>query len=247
VRFVITGSSGHLGEALVRVLGSQGQDVVGVDVLASRSTNLVGSVCDRQVASAAVEGADVVIHAATLHKPHLATHDTQQFIETNVLGTATLLDSACDAGVGAPTRSRGACLPSNARNGPAFRDTSSAPQRRSPRPTSQNYGSTPRAWSVAIIPTIRTYTPPGAGECSPKLTASMSTHGPARPWDGTTVRLRLGFRAYPLRGRHPKCPGERDQDQRLAPGANRRLPHRCQMSMRISPPHPGALGRFKAR
>lgn len=101
VRFAVTGSSGHLGDAEGRVQRSQGHDVVGVDILASPSTSLVGSVCDRQVATAAVEGADVVIHAATLHKPHLGTHHTQQFIETNVSGTAMLLDAACDAGVGA--------------------------------------------------------------------------------------------------------------------------------------------------
>jgi nucleoside-diphosphate-sugar epimerase len=101
MRFAVTGSSGHLGEALVRVLSCQGHQVVGLDVVASRTTRLVGSVCDRDLAAAAVEGADAVIHAATLHKPHLASHDAREFIETNVSGTAVLLNAAADAGVGA--------------------------------------------------------------------------------------------------------------------------------------------------
>jgi nucleoside-diphosphate-sugar epimerase len=101
MRFAVTGSSGHLGEALGRVLTSQGHDVVGLDVLGSPFTGVVGSVCDRERVTAAVEGADVVIHAATLHKPHLATHDPQEFIRTNVSGTAVVLDAASDAGVGA--------------------------------------------------------------------------------------------------------------------------------------------------
>ncbi len=99
VRILVTGSSGHLGEALVRELSSQGHDVVGLDVVESPSTTLVGSITDRDLATAAVSSAHAVIHAATLHKPHLATHSTQAFIDTNVSGTAVLLDEAAKAGV----------------------------------------------------------------------------------------------------------------------------------------------------
>jgi len=99
MRIVVTGSSGHLGEALVRSLGSAGHDVFGVDVLPSAFTALVGSVTDRDVAHAAVTDADAVIHAATLHKPHLATHSFEAFVETNVAGTAVLLEAAIGAGV----------------------------------------------------------------------------------------------------------------------------------------------------
>jgi nucleoside-diphosphate-sugar epimerase len=41
-----------------------------------------------------------VIHAATLHKPHVATHSRQSFIDTNVTGTLNLLEEAVVAGVG---------------------------------------------------------------------------------------------------------------------------------------------------
>src|SRR6478736_5022233 len=69
MRILVTGSAGHLGEALVRVLCSAGHDVVSLDVLASPFTTLVGSL------------------------PRAA------FVETNVTGTLTLLEEAVAAGV----------------------------------------------------------------------------------------------------------------------------------------------------
>jgi nucleoside-diphosphate-sugar epimerase len=101
VRVLVTGSSGHLGEALVRVLGSDGHDVVGLDVLESPHTSVVGSVVDRGLVRRHMVGVDAVIHAATLHKPHIATHDPQAFLDTNVSGTLNLLQEAAAAGVGA--------------------------------------------------------------------------------------------------------------------------------------------------
>src|ERR1700748_371635 len=43
--------------------------------------------------------ASVVIHTATLHKPHVATHGKQAFVDTNVTGTLNLLEAAVAAGV----------------------------------------------------------------------------------------------------------------------------------------------------
>jgi UDP-glucose 4-epimerase len=40
-----------------------------------------------------------VVHAATLHKPHITTHSWQDFIDTNVTGTLVLLEAAVAAGV----------------------------------------------------------------------------------------------------------------------------------------------------
>src|SRR5207302_7634683 len=44
-------------------------------------------------------GVDALIHGATLHKPHIATHSRQAFIDTNVTGTLNLLEEAAAAGV----------------------------------------------------------------------------------------------------------------------------------------------------
>jgi UDP-glucose 4-epimerase len=99
MRVLVTGSSGHLGEALVRVLRSEGVDVTGLDVLASPFTTVVGSVADRTLVRRAVQGVDAIVHAATLHKPHVGSHGRQEFVDTNVTGTLNLLEEAVSAGV----------------------------------------------------------------------------------------------------------------------------------------------------
>jgi UDP-glucose 4-epimerase len=101
VRVLVTGSSGHLGEALVRVLRDAGSAVVGVDVLPSPGlTDVVGSLVDRAVVRRCVEGVDAIVHAATLHKPHVESHSRQDFVDTNVTATLGLLEEAVAAGVG---------------------------------------------------------------------------------------------------------------------------------------------------
>jgi len=95
---LITGSSGHLGEALVRSLRGRAR-VAGLDRLASPFTEHVGTLTDRGFVRRCVEGMDAVIHAATLHKPHVATHSRQDFVDTNITGTLNLLEEAVAAGV----------------------------------------------------------------------------------------------------------------------------------------------------
>ena len=41
-KVLVTGSAGHLGDALARVLRGHGYEVVGLDLLASPSTTVVG-------------------------------------------------------------------------------------------------------------------------------------------------------------------------------------------------------------
>jgi UDP-glucose 4-epimerase len=101
VRILVTGSAGHLGEALVRSLRGSGHDVVGLDLLDSPYTDVTTSVTDRTAVRAAMGGADAVLHTATLHKPHVASHPRQAFVDTNVTGTLVLLEEAVAAGVGA--------------------------------------------------------------------------------------------------------------------------------------------------
>ena len=99
MRILVTGSSGHLGEALVRVLGDEGHETIGLDILGSPSTAVVGSVADRDTVRRCVAGADAVVHAATLHKPHVGSHGRQDFVDTNITGTLILLEEAVSAGV----------------------------------------------------------------------------------------------------------------------------------------------------
>jgi UDP-glucose 4-epimerase len=100
MKILVTGSAGHLGEALVRVLRGTGNEVAGVDITSSPYTDVTASVTDRVAMRRLVKGRDAVIHAASLHKPHMATHSKQQFVDVNIGGTLALLDEAAAARVG---------------------------------------------------------------------------------------------------------------------------------------------------
>lgn len=101
MKILVTGSSGHLGEALVRTLRGMDHEIIGVDCLSSDYTNRVGSIVDREFVKSCMGGVSAVIHTATLHKPHVATHSCQDFINTNITGTLNLLEEAVAANVGA--------------------------------------------------------------------------------------------------------------------------------------------------
>ena len=101
MRVLVTGSTGHLGEALMRALPALGHAPVGLDIIAGPFTQHVGSITDRDVVRRCLSGVDAVVHAATLHKPHIATHEKRAFIDTNVTGTLTLLEEAVTSRIGA--------------------------------------------------------------------------------------------------------------------------------------------------
>jgi nucleoside-diphosphate-sugar epimerase len=97
MRVLVTGSSGHLGEALVRTLQASSHQVIGLDRMASLYTSSVGSIVDRNCVRQCMRGVDVVLHTATLHKPHLVTSSRQDFVDTNITGTLNLLEEAASA------------------------------------------------------------------------------------------------------------------------------------------------------
>jgi UDP-glucose 4-epimerase len=99
MKTLVTGSAGHLGEALVRALTGGGHEVVGLDLKASPFTRFVGSIADRGFVRASLVGIGAIVHTATLHKPHVGTHACQDFVDTNVTGTLNLLQEAVAAGV----------------------------------------------------------------------------------------------------------------------------------------------------
>ena len=99
MRILVTGSAGHLGEALVRTLQQTGNEVIGLDRKQSPFTALVGSIVDRIFVRSALREVDAIVHTATLHKPHVDTYTRQAFVDTNVTGTLNLLEEAVHAGV----------------------------------------------------------------------------------------------------------------------------------------------------
>jgi UDP-glucose 4-epimerase len=99
MKVLVTGSAGHLGEALVRVLRNTGHEVVGLDLIHSDFTSDVGSIADRHFVRRCMKGVDAILHAATLHKPHVSTHSRQSFVDTNITGTLNLLEEAASVGV----------------------------------------------------------------------------------------------------------------------------------------------------
>jgi nucleoside-diphosphate-sugar epimerase len=74
-------------------------DVVGIDIKASPYTHYTGTIGNRDFVKQCMQGITVVLHTATLHKPHVATHTPQQFIDTNITGTLNLLQEAVAAGI----------------------------------------------------------------------------------------------------------------------------------------------------
>lgn len=96
---LVTGSAGHLGEAILRTLRVRGSPARGLDLKPSPFTDAIGSIVDPGFVRRQMDGVIAVIHTATLHKPHVATHTKQDFVDTNVTGTLNLLEAAVAAGV----------------------------------------------------------------------------------------------------------------------------------------------------
>jgi nucleoside-diphosphate-sugar epimerase len=96
VKVVVTGASGHLGDAITRALREEGYEVVAVG---GPRTGGIDLRHDRAVDDLAVRlGSDVaLVHAAGLHPPATAAttaDDRRALIDVNVLGTQRVLDAA---------------------------------------------------------------------------------------------------------------------------------------------------------
>lgn len=98
---LVTGAAGHLGCALMLSLPTYGYTPIGIDILDSATTTQVGSITDRTfIASlfAAYPKIRHVLHAATLHKPHVESHSKSDFVDVNISGTLALLEAAASLG-----------------------------------------------------------------------------------------------------------------------------------------------------
>ncbi|MDQ3075072.1 MAG: NAD(P)-dependent oxidoreductase, partial [Pseudomonadota bacterium] len=100
MRILLTGSSGWLGRFLAPMLRASGHMVIGIDVAPGADTDVVGSVGDRALIDRTFDQhrPHAVIHAGALHKPDIARHPAQDFIDVNVTGTLNLIEAAIAAG-----------------------------------------------------------------------------------------------------------------------------------------------------
>lgn len=98
MRILITGSAGQLGRALAARLAGE-HTVIGVDVAPGEHTTHAGSIADRALVLDLAQGADAIIHTASLHAPHVGRRTREQFIDINIKGTLHLLEAAVAARV----------------------------------------------------------------------------------------------------------------------------------------------------
>ena len=83
----------------MRTLQAQRRETIGIDVQRGAFTHHVGSIADRAFVRRCMKGVTTVLHTAALHKPHVATHSRQDFVDVNVTGTLNLLEEAAAASV----------------------------------------------------------------------------------------------------------------------------------------------------
>ena len=113
MKVLITGGCGFIGSEVVRVALEQGHEVVNLDKLTyagnpanvadvaddPRFSFIKGDIADPAIAATSVEGVEVVINLAAESHVDRSLHNPTEFIETDVVGTATLIMAAREAGV----------------------------------------------------------------------------------------------------------------------------------------------------
>jgi dTDP-glucose 4,6-dehydratase len=113
MRLLVTGGCGFIGSAFVRLALSRGAEVVNLDKLtyAGNPANVAdvaddeayrfvhADIADAAAVAAAVEGVEVVVNFAAESHVDRSILDPADFISTDVVGTAVLLDAARTAGV----------------------------------------------------------------------------------------------------------------------------------------------------
>ena len=111
-RILVTGGTGSFGNAFVRRALDEGaarvviysrdelkQAEMRAAVDDERARFFLGDVRDRERLTRAMEGIDLVIHAAALKRIEAGEQDAGEFVKTNIIGTANVVDAAHDARV----------------------------------------------------------------------------------------------------------------------------------------------------
>lgn len=106
MRILVTGGAGFVGSHLTELLLSDGHQVRILDNLApqvhgqggwpaylpARAELVLGDVRDRELIKAVIEGVDIVFHEAAVVGVGQSMYEVRHYVDSNDLGTATLLD-----------------------------------------------------------------------------------------------------------------------------------------------------------
>jgi UDP-glucose 4-epimerase len=98
---LVTGASGFLGKAVMKLLDEEKQHALGLDPRASATTQIVDDLSDaeRLKKLLAAEKVTRIIHAGGVSGPMVLPNDPVKVITINVLGSLNLLYAAMNAGV----------------------------------------------------------------------------------------------------------------------------------------------------
>ncbi len=115
MRYLVTGGAGFIGSNFVRLLLRErpNAEVVNLDVLsyAGNRDNIAdilddprhvfvhGDICDPDTVARVIKGIDVVVNLAAETHVDRSINSDVDFVQTNVVGVATLLSGALDSGV----------------------------------------------------------------------------------------------------------------------------------------------------
>jgi UDP-glucose 4-epimerase len=99
-KILVTGSSGQLGRAIVNQLKLRNYNVLGIDVVASETTDRIIDIRDATVINEITRGFDAIIHTAAIHGKHYELkYPREEFIKTNIDGTFHLLNACVLNGI----------------------------------------------------------------------------------------------------------------------------------------------------
>lgn len=98
---LVTGASGFLGKAVMKLLAEQKQRAIGLDPRSSATTQIVDDLSDRPKLTKLLANENIthIIHAGGVSGPMVLADDPVEVISINVLGSLNLLNAAMDAGV----------------------------------------------------------------------------------------------------------------------------------------------------
>jgi UDP-glucuronate 4-epimerase len=99
---LVTGASGFLGKAVMKLLAENSRRAIGLDPRPSATTRVLDTLSDRPKLKAllAAEKITHIIHAGGVSGPMVLADDPVEVIAINVLGSLNLLYAALESGVG---------------------------------------------------------------------------------------------------------------------------------------------------